>query len=910
VLERYTYYLRLLALTPDKTARADLALDRSELNEDNFDAVYNAFVGKYDLPVARQAYPRLQPVGASSPSNQSGARGQGQLYLNDNEDAELNTHGPSARDNRQRAAQSDAGAAGLALIPNPNVNLHFWGLGGSAGLPGGTMISAAGRIASDIFNVNATDDETQGAHSSKTASYQRRADEWMFQANLAARELMQIGRQIIGSLIAEQIAYHDYQTVKTQVQQAQEIQSFLETKFTNAAFYDWQTSEITRLYYQYYRFACDVARKAEQTMKRELMRPELDATQFIQFNYWDSGHKGLLSGEGLLLDLKRMEMAYHDNNKRELELTRHVSLRQLDPGALLNLKITGSCTVTIPEWLYDLGCPGHYLRRIKTVGVSVPSVVGPYTNVNCKLTLQKSTLRVSPLLRNNVYRRDTSGQDDRFIDYFGSAQSVVTSGGHDDSGMFETNLRDERFLPFEGAGAENTWTVALPPALRAFDYMTIPDVVLHVRYTARDGGDALGNAATDELKQKFADASSGLELLFSLRYDFSTEWSTFVNKGGGFTFTLRKDYFPYMVQDTTVTVDGLTLYRQKGTELVQKTISPLPANLGDLNGPQAAVTLTLQADQDVLVPGTPDAQIFLVLQYHLKQAPSRESGFLWQPPPPSPEDDAVRRFDAADGGTNMAQVTVADFGTRLGGFTDPTRDDNGPGSYVYPTNSVYVPGAFDLLNLDVFIKGTEAYFVARIRGEVTNPFGGDHISLQRLNVYLGTGSGNPVPALPGTNMNVATPWSVVVVGDGRFNQAGAYAPDGTKLASATLITVPQMHQIAVGIPLSALNGLDLKKAYYGTAMFGNCQTNEGIGFVRPVYSKAFWSNPGPGLGFITQFYFGGGTGQAAFDTPSNDTDTSDPNAIDIIVGPGQSQSEVLNWHLHSPCVLPMLPLGQ
>jgi len=255
-------------------------------------------------------------------------------------------------------------------------------------------------------------------------------------------------------------------------------------------------------------------------------------------------------------------------------------------------------------------------------------------------------------------------------------------------------------------------------------------------------------------------------------------------------------------------------------------------------------------------------------------------------------------------------VTVADFGTRLGGFTDPAGDDKGPGSYVYPTNSAYVPGAFDLTKLDVFINGTQAFFVAQIAGQVTNPFGGDHISLQHLNVYLGSSSGNPVPALPGTNMNVATPWSVAIVGDGRFNAAGAYAPDGTKLASATLITVAQTHQIAVGIPLSALNGLNLTTAYYGTAMFDNCQSNEGIGFVRPVYSLAFWSNPGPGLSFIPQFFFGGGAGQATFNTLINDTDTSDPNAIDIIVGPGQSQSEVLNWPLHSPCVLPMLPLGQ
>ena len=68
-------------------------------------------------------------------------------------------------------------------------------------------------------------------------------------------------------------------------------------------------------------------------MKYELMRPELDTTQFVQYNYWDPGHQGLLSGEALYLDVKRMELAYHESNTRELELTRHVSLRQLDPLA-------------------------------------------------------------------------------------------------------------------------------------------------------------------------------------------------------------------------------------------------------------------------------------------------------------------------------------------------------------------------------------------------------------------------------------------------------------------------------------------------------------------------------------------------------------------------------------------------
>ena len=209
----------------------------------------------------------------------------------------------------------------------------------------------------------------------KTASYERRADDWRLQANLAAHELMQMGRQIISSLIAEQVAEHEYESAKTQVANSQEVDQRLRSKFTNAELYGWMQGEIARIYYKFYRFAFDIARKAERTMKRELMRPELDATDFIQFNYWDTGRKGLLSGEALFLDLKRMEMAYHDNNKRELELTRHVSLRQLDPHALLHAADDrGPARSTIPEWLYDLDCPGLYMRRIKTMALSLPSV--------------------------------------------------------------------------------------------------------------------------------------------------------------------------------------------------------------------------------------------------------------------------------------------------------------------------------------------------------------------------------------------------------------------------------------------------------------------------------------------------------------------------------------------------------
>jgi hypothetical protein len=617
ILERYTFYLRLLGLTPDATtAPRTFPLDRRELTENNFADTYGALVDAYDQPVALQGYATLQLAQGSSPTDQSGATGTGQLFLNKQEDAELNVHLPTALTRRLEANIVNTLAAALFPFPSAEAHLAFWGVGVHSRLLDGQSLAGAVKIGAEILQTLAAYETDQAGIASRTAGYQRRADDWILQANLAARELMAIGRQIIASLISEQIAYHDYQTVKSQVAQAKETQDFLRTKTTSAAFYGWMQGQISGLYYQYYRFACDTARKAEQTMKRELMRPELDQTSFVQFNYWDAGHQGLLSGEALFLDVKRMEMAYHDSNKRELELTRHVSLRQLDPLALVALKITGSCTVTIPEWLYDRDCPGLYMRRIKTVSLSMPSVVGPYASLNCTLSLQSSTLRTSPDLANGVYARDTGKQDPRFVDYFGAADLIVTSGGSNDSGMFETMLTGERFLPFEGAGAVSSWMLSLPAQLRPFDYLTISDVILHIRYTAREAGNPLGAQATKELMAMLATAGqSSQALMLNLRYDFPAEWSAFVNGAANFSVTLLKDYFPYMVLGAkTVSVDKLTLYASAAGKVAPVTPTVDLGALSTSLSSAATATLSLPADPTAMVRDITQ-QVFLVMQY-------------------------------------------------------------------------------------------------------------------------------------------------------------------------------------------------------------------------------------------------------------------------------------------------------
>jgi hypothetical protein len=139
--------------------------------------------------------------------------------------------------------------------------------------------------------------------------------------------------------------------------------------------------------------------------------------------------------------------------------------------------------------------------------------------------------------------------------------------------MFELNFRDERYLPFEGAGTISTWSIELPPDTNAFDLSTITDVVLRISYTARDGGTDLRNQARDALHLRrwpvaTLDAPSPepapgqFQRLFSLRHEFAVEWFQFLQGGGAqpMGFDLTPERFPYQLRGQTITVQQLDIF--------------------------------------------------------------------------------------------------------------------------------------------------------------------------------------------------------------------------------------------------------------------------------------------------------------------------------------------------------------
>jgi hypothetical protein len=164
------------------------------------------------------------------------------------------------------------------------------------------------------------------------------------------------------------------------------------------------------------------------------------------------------------------------------------------------------------------------------------------------------------------------------------------------------SFRDERYLPFEGAGAVSQWRIEMPPENNSFDFDTITDVVINVSYMARDGGGPLRQAARNAPNQLPQDALR----MFSLKHEFPSEWSRFLQPPDTapdetMTLNLGIERFPYVYRGKAISINTIELfmvfqdiYDRNTYKLDPKTPTPL----GDY---QKGTALTLH----LTPPGNP-----------------------------------------------------------------------------------------------------------------------------------------------------------------------------------------------------------------------------------------------------------------------------------------------------------------
>jgi hypothetical protein len=205
------------------------------------------------------------------------------------------------------------------------------------------------------------------------------------------------------------------------------------------------------------------------------------------------------------------------------------------------------------------------------VSLTLPCTVGPYTTIYCTLRLLKNSVRIDTTNGDNGYPRNTddeglSAEDGRFIENNIPVKAIAASNAQNDSGVFELSFRDERYLPFEGAGAVSDWSLELfsdlpsnnpdpgnpdfGKPLRQFDYGSISDAVVHVKYTAREDAGVFKNGAVAHLRDYFSQdgATPSLRML-NLRQGFPTQWHRFLNPtnpddGNVFELEMSPSLFP------------------------------------------------------------------------------------------------------------------------------------------------------------------------------------------------------------------------------------------------------------------------------------------------------------------------------------------------------------------------------
>ncbi len=402
-------------------------------------------------------------------------------------------------------------AASVAYkIPDLDIGAIANGLGG----PSFSALSAGGtKIAENLVNeaegyaYRFVQRQVSAARMRLQAEAERRLQDWTMSKTEKANRAKTLEKKRTVAEIRIDYARTQVEKAEREAELKDEMYDHLSEKYTNAELYGWLKKETGSVYKSLFQLAVKVARKAEKCYHFEIGDTDIDAKSAKTFikgcgSYWDGLHSGLLAGEKLLADLHVMEVAYLENDRNELEITRPVSLWELEnrtdlykegepiPSPLQNLKENGWCEFFIPESLYKIDFPNQYFRRIRDVRVEVivPGYSGHY--LNAQLTMTKNKL-------------DLKGTDSPLIENRLGIQNMATSKAHQTSGKFDFIFSTEKFRPFEGAGAISDWSLTIngfkntrvngDNIYHMFSTSDIVDVIIHISYTARMGKEIGGD---------------------------------------------------------------------------------------------------------------------------------------------------------------------------------------------------------------------------------------------------------------------------------------------------------------------------------------------------------------------------------------------------------------------------------
>jgi glucoamylase len=250
----------------------------------------------------------------------------------------------------------------------------------------------------------------------------------------------------------------------------------------------------------------------------------------------------------------------------------------------------------------------------------------------------------------------------------------------------------------------------------------------------------------------------------------------------------------------------------------------------------------------------------------------------------------------ANGGhsTGYAQITVTNEGggASVLDVTDPAGDDNGPGTYQYPTSTAFTAGSFDLTRYQVLSDGTFAYL--RVTLATLAPTFGQLDGAQLLDVYVHVPGASPTStqaAFASRNYNIAASgaWSQ------RVEVQGFAAPvwvnaSGASVGSASVLAEQSDNTITIALP----------EAQFGTPAsgWGFSVVLTGQDGFSGDQARAFTATAG-GFSFGVCAP-GGGEPICAVDPATV------PKAMDVITPAGTSQADELDPTLGTVAIQPVV----
>jgi glucoamylase len=259
-------------------------------------------------------------------------------------------------------------------------------------------------------------------------------------------------------------------------------------------------------------------------------------------------------------------------------------------------------------------------------------------------------------------------------------------------------------------------------------------------------------------------------------------------------------------------------------------------------------------------------------------------------------DDVITATATSAGGrsTGYAQVAVVgdvSGGTTVLNVTDPARDDNGPGTYQYPTAPDFHPGAFDLTDFQVISDGTTAYLRATLAS--LDPTFGAAFGAQLLDVYVHTPGATQTStqaAYASRNYTIAPAgaWSERVEAQGFVSPSWVDA-SGNSVGTAFMVADQASRTVTIALP----------EAQFGTPgsgwAFSVVLTGQD-GFSADQ-ARAFTATPGADTFGVCA---SGGRSPICAVDPSKV-----PKAMDVITPPGVSQATELDPALSAVVIQPV-----